>query len=107
MKILIIGDIVGRPGRNAVKQLAPVLREELNFDFFIANAENAAGGKGITGNTVKEILNAGVDVITTGDHAFQQGDAAGALKLAKVIRPLNYPPDVPGKGYVIVNTPSG
>jgi len=107
MKILIIGDIVGRPGRNAVKQLAPILRDEFHFDLFIANAENAAGGKGITVDTMKEILNAGVDVITTGDHAYQQGDAAGALNIRNVIRPLNYPPGVPGKGFVIATTSSG
>lgn len=107
MRILIIGDIVGRPGRNAVKQLAPVLRAELNFDFFIANAENAAGGKGITNDTMKEILNAGVDVITTGDHVYQQNCAPDTLKISNVIRPLNYPSGAPGVGWTITTSASG
>ncbi len=107
MKILIIGDVVGRPGRKAVKLLAPILREKFNFDFFIANAENAAGGSGITIKTAKELLDAGVDVITTGDHVFKQKEAEQALSDTRIIRPLNYPPEAPGKGWTIVTSRSG
>jgi metallophosphoesterase (TIGR00282 family) len=107
MRILIIGDIVGRPGRHAVKALAPVLRDELKYDLFIANAENAAGGKGITTDTMNEILDSGVDVITTGDHVYQQSCAAMALENTKVIRPLNYPNAAPGSGYKIIETDAG
>jgi len=68
VKILFIGDIVGQPGRNAVKTLLPKLREQHALDFVIANGENSAGGSGITPKTAGEIFSAGVDVITTGDH---------------------------------------
>ncbi len=107
MRILIIGDIVGRPGRHAVKLLAPILREELKYDFFIANAENAAGGKGITIDTMNEILGYGVDIITTGDHVYQQNCAAATLENTKVIRPLNYPESAPGAGWKIIETAAG
>lgn len=107
MRILIIGDIVGRPGRHAVNTLAPVLRDELKYDLFIANAENAAGGKGITTDTMNEILGYGVDVITTGDHVYQQSCAAVTLENTKVIRPLNYPNTAPGNGYKIIETAAG
>ena len=107
MKILIIGDIVGRPGRKAVKFLAPKLREKFCYDFFIANAENAAGGSGITIKTTNELFAAGVDVITTGDHAFKQKDSAITLKDNRIIRPLNYPPEAAGKGWTIVTSASG
>ena len=107
MRILIIGDIVGRPGRKAVKALAPVLRDELKYDLFIANAENAAGGKGITTDTMNELLGSRVDVITTGDHVYQQSCAATALENPKIIRPLNYPNAAPGNGWTIVETAAG
>ncbi|RLD12131.1 MAG: TIGR00282 family metallophosphoesterase [Chlamydiae bacterium] len=107
MKILIIGDIVGRPGRNAVKALVPKLRDELKYDLFIANAENSAGGKGITFDTMNELLDSGVDVITTGDHVYQQSCAAAALDIPQVIRPLNYPDAAPGAGWQIVETDNG
>jgi len=107
MKVLIIGDVVGRPGRKAVKLLAPKLREKFSHDFFIANAENAAGGSGITIKTTNELLTAGVDVITTGDHVFKQKEAAQTLKDNRIIRPLNYPPDAPGKGWTIVTNAAG
>ena len=107
MRILIIGDIVGRPGRKVVKKLAPVLRDELKYDFFIANAENAAGGKGITTDTMNEIFDSGVDVITTGDHVYQQNCAASTLENPAIIRPLNYPDAAPGRGWTIVKSAAG
>ena len=72
VNLLFIGDIVGEPGRRAVKQLLPKLRAELRLDMVVANGENAAGGSGITVNTANEIFGAGVDIMTTGDHLWDQ-----------------------------------
>jgi metallophosphoesterase (TIGR00282 family) len=99
MKLLFIGDIVGRPGRNAVKQLLPKLREQHALDFVIANGENSAGGSGITPKTAGEIFTAGVDVITSGDHLWDQKEVMELLaNEGRFLRPLNYPPGVPGRG---------
>ncbi|HVU08380.1 MAG TPA: TIGR00282 family metallophosphoesterase [Verrucomicrobiae bacterium] len=99
MKLLFIGDIVGEPGRKAVKTLLPKLREQHALDFVIANGENSAGGSGITPKTAAEIFSAGVDVITSGDHLWDQKEVLELLADEKrFLRPLNYPPDVPGRG---------
>ena len=99
MKILFIGDIVGQPGRNAVKALLPGLREQHSLDFVIANGENSAGGSGITPKIAEEIFSAGADVITSGDHLWDQKEVLGLLANEKrFLRPMNYPPDVPGRG---------
>ncbi|MGH7994251.1 MAG: TIGR00282 family metallophosphoesterase [Limisphaerales bacterium] len=99
MKLLFIGDIVGQPGRRAVKELLPKLREEHPLDFVIANGENSAGGSGITPKTATEIFSAGVDVITSGDHLWDQKEVMELLTDEKrFLRPLNYPPGVPGHG---------
>ncbi|HEV2437480.1 MAG TPA: TIGR00282 family metallophosphoesterase [Verrucomicrobiae bacterium] len=102
MKLLFIGDIVGQPGRRAAKELLPKLREEYALDFVIANGENSAGGSGITPKTAGEIFSAGVDVITSGDHLWDQKEVMELLANEKrFLRPLNYPPDVPGRGSAI------
>jgi metallophosphoesterase (TIGR00282 family) len=99
VKLLFIGDIVGQPGRRAVKELVPKLREQLTLDFVIANGENSAGGSGITPKTAEEIFSAGVDVITSGDHLWDQKEVMELLVSEKrFLRPLNYPIDVPGRG---------
>ncbi len=99
MKLLFIGDIVGQPGRNAVKTLLPKLREQHRLDFVIANGENSAGGSGITPKTAGEIFSAGVDVITSGDHLWDQKEVMELLASEKrFLRPLNYPPGTPGQG---------
>lgn len=99
MKILFIGDIVGQPGRGAVKTLLPGLREKLAVDFVIANGENSAGGSGITPRTAEEIFSAGVDVITSGDHLWDQREVMALLADEKrFLRPMNYPAEVPGRG---------
>ena len=99
MKLLFIGDIVGQSGRNAVKTLLPKLREQHTLDFVIANGENSAGGSGITPKTAGEIFNAGVDVITSGDHLWDQKEVMELLAGEKrFLRPLNYPAGTPGKG---------
>jgi metallophosphoesterase (TIGR00282 family) len=99
VKILFIGDIVGEPGRRAVKTLLPKLHEQHVLDFVIANGENSAGGSGITPKTATEIFSAGVDVITSGDHLWDQKEVMELLQNEKhFLRPLNYPADVPGHG---------
>jgi 2',3'-cyclic-nucleotide 2'-phosphodiesterase len=99
VKLLFIGDIVGEPGRKAVKILLPKLREQHALDFVIANGENSAGGSGITPKTAREIFSAGVDVITSGDHLWDQKEVGELLANEKCfLRPLNYPANVPGRG---------
>ncbi len=102
MKLLFIGDIVGQPGRRAVAELLPKLREQHSLDFVIANGENSAGGSGITPKTAEEIFSAGVDVITSGDHLWDQKEVMELLANEKrFLRPLNYPTDVPGRGSAV------
>jgi metallophosphoesterase (TIGR00282 family) len=103
VKILFIGDVVGRPGRRAVRQLVPLLRQRHDLQVVIANGENAAGGSGITADTAQELFDAGVDVITTGDHLWKEKEVAGLLpQEPRLLRPLNYPPGVPGQGSVVL-----
>ncbi|MDZ7378800.1 MAG: TIGR00282 family metallophosphoesterase [candidate division KSB1 bacterium] len=101
MRVLFIGDVIGKPGRRALQVLLPSLRRELTPDLVIANGENAAGGNGLTLDTAHEILSAGVDVITSGNHIWDQKEFLPHLDgELPVLRPLNYPPGVPGKGYL-------
>lgn len=103
MNVLFIGDIVGQPGRRAVKELIPVLCAAQPIDFVIANGENSAGGAGITPKTAEEIFAAGVDVITSGDHLWDQKEVTILLAQEKrFVRPLNYPAGTPGQGSVVV-----
>lgn len=101
MKILFIGDIVGKPARSYLKQLFPSLRKELSLDFVIANGENAAGGSSITPDTAEDIFGCGIDVITTGDHIFKKKESKQVLDTRDVIRPLNYGELAAGRGYLI------
>ncbi len=102
MLVLVIGDIIGRPGRQAVQEFVPVLRQQYGLDMVIANAENAAGGFGLTQAITSELLDIGVDVLTSGNHIWAQKDIIPYLDGGMpVLRPLNYPPGVPGKGYLI------
>ena len=104
MLVLVIGDIVGSPGRRAVKQLLPGLRKQYGVDLVIANGENVAGGLGLTLATADELLGAGVDVITSGNHIWAQKEIIPYLDSEMpILRPLNYPPGVPGKGYLVFN----
>ena len=103
MLILTIGDIIGRPGRRAVSQLLPGLRRQYKLDLVIANGENAAGGLGLTSTTARELFGAGVDVLTSGNHIWAQKEIIPYLDgEMPIIRPLNYPPGVPGKGHITV-----
>ena len=102
MRLLLIGDVIGRPGRAAVKALVPSLREDLDLDVVVANGENAAGGAGITLSTADELLSSGVDAITSGNHIWDQKEIIPHLDdELPLLRPLNYPPDAPGRGYMI------
>jgi len=102
MLILMIGDIIGRPGRQAVQKLLPGLQQQYKLDMVIANAENAAGGLGLTSTTAKDLLDAGIDVLTSGNHIWHHKEIIPYLDSdVPVLRPLNYPPGVPGKGYLI------
>jgi len=99
MRLLFIGDIVGQPGRRAVTELVPRLREQHRLDLVVANGENSAGGSGITVRTAEEIFSGGVDIITSGDHLWDQKEVVQLLEHEpRFVRPLNYPPGVPGQG---------
>jgi hypothetical protein len=102
MKILFIGDIVGRIGRQTVCKLLPKIRREEKIDFCIANAENAAHGSGITEDILKELNNSGVDCITLGDHAFKNRKGLDIFQRHDLLRPANFPPGVPGEGWKII-----
>ncbi|NMA20848.1 MAG: YmdB family metallophosphoesterase [Lentisphaerae bacterium] len=108
MKILFIGDIVGKGGRGAVQALVPGLRREYSCDFCIANAENIAGGSGLTRNCLQELNEGKVDVFTTGDHVWDQKEFAGEIKsLPNVLRPANFPIEQPGRGYGVFTNADG
>ncbi|MFH1459929.1 MAG: TIGR00282 family metallophosphoesterase [Candidatus Omnitrophota bacterium] len=103
MKVLIIGDIVGEPGREAVKKIIPELQTRENIDFVIANGENAAGGSGLTPRILNELLNSHIDVVTSGDHIFKKKEILDVINFQdRLIRPANYPEGVPGAGYTIL-----
>ena len=102
MRILFVGDVVGRPGRDAVSALLPGLRLELGVDLAIVNGENAAGGAGLTGEIARELRAAGADVVTSGNHVWDQRQFAGEIEaLDFVLRPLNLPPNNPGRGWLV------
>ncbi|MDR5684299.1 MAG: TIGR00282 family metallophosphoesterase [Armatimonadota bacterium] len=107
MRILFVGDVCGKPGRRVVQRRVPALRRELGVDFAIANAENSAGGTGITKQTASELFAAGVDVLTGGNHTWQKREAYELLDSnPRVVRPANYPPGVPGQGSTVVRAGS-
>jgi hypothetical protein len=105
MKILFIGDIVGRPGREIIKELLPGIRRRENIDFVIANAENSAGGSGLTVKVVDELLSYNIDCLTTGDHIWAKKEVLKILDTEpRLLRPANYPPGVIGSGSVVLKT---
>ena len=104
MNILVIGDIVGKPGRAIIKTLLPRLQRENDISFTIANAENAAGGRGLTKDVKDEILGSGVDVLTMGNHVWDNKNIFSFIDdEPRLIRPTNYPGDCPGQGYHVYN----
>lgn len=108
MNVLILGDVVGKPGRKACTRLIPLIKEKEGIHFTVANGENLAGGSSVTPETVDELFRAGVDVITTGDHVFKKKEAAELLtNNPRILRPLNYPSGVPGKGSIVAQSGDG
>lgn len=104
MNILVIGDIVGKPGRAIVKALLPRIQRENEISFTIANAENAAGGRGLTKDVKDELLGAGIDMLTMGNHVWDNKAIFSFIDdEPRLIRPANYPGDCPGQGFHIYN----
>ncbi|MEK7122753.1 MAG: YmdB family metallophosphoesterase, partial [Patescibacteria group bacterium] len=104
LKVLMIGDIMGKAGRKAVSAFVPSLREEYELDVVIANAENLAHGKGITRSTLKEMHDAGVDLFTSGNHVWAKPEGVEILQQpdSPLLRPANYPPGTPGRGAKVI-----
>ncbi|MDA8333678.1 MAG: TIGR00282 family metallophosphoesterase [Peptococcaceae bacterium] len=108
MRVALVGDIIGRPGRRAVAENLPPLVRDFCVDAVVANGENAAGGIGITREVAEELFGLGVDVITMGNHAFGKKEIVSFLEQDKrMLRPANLPPGAPGRGYVVVETRGG
>jgi len=108
MNILCIGDIVGKPGRKAVEELLPKIKEEFKINFVIANAENAAAGSGVTPRLAEELLCAGCDILTLGDHAWDKKELLEVLDdNLKILRPANFPEGTPGQGLSLTQTVNG
>jgi metallophosphoesterase (TIGR00282 family) len=102
LKVLFLGDIIGKPGRNAIDRNLDDLIGKHDIDMVIANGENAAGGIGISVKTAGSLLNMGIDIITTGNHVFKKREIYSLLdKEDRLLKPANYPPDTPGRGYYI------
>ncbi len=108
IRILFIGDIVGKPGRVAVRELLDGLIDAYRIDLVAANAENVAGGFGVTEKTVSELFDYGVNILTTGNHVWDKKEGEQLLtEVEALLRPANYPPAAPGSGYCTVTTPGG
>ncbi len=104
MLVLIIGDVVGKPGRKALSRIVETMRDELAIDLVVANGENSAGGLGMTPETVREMLESGVDVLTSGNHIWAQKEIIPYLDgQAPILRPLNFPAGVAGRGFLVKN----
>ncbi|MDH7480083.1 MAG: TIGR00282 family metallophosphoesterase, partial [Syntrophomonadaceae bacterium] len=103
MNIMLIGDIVGRPGRRIIRELLPGYIDEHQVDLVVANGENAAGGSGITPEVAEELFAAGVDVITSGNHVWDKKEIIPYLDTEdRILRPANYPPGTPGRGSLVL-----
>lgn len=108
MRLLFIGDIVGKPGTSAVKEILPVLVSEYNAEFIIANAENAANGLGLTRKTALDLFDSPIDILTSGNHIWDKKSIISFIKKEhRLLRPANFPYGVPGKGSIVVETSSG
>lgn len=108
MRILLIGDIVGKPGQRIVTQTLPALRQREGIDLVVANAENALDGSGLSPSIYRKLLAAGVDCITLGDHIYRRNEICSVLASENnIVKPANYPPRAPGKNWVVVTAASG
>src|SRR5690242_10024476 len=102
MRLLFLGDIVGKPGRRAAAVVTARLQAEAGVDFVIANCENASGGKGIDPRSAEELFDAGMDVLTSGNHVWQNREIVPYMAdTGRLLRPLNFPPGVPGVGWSV------
>jgi 2',3'-cyclic-nucleotide 2'-phosphodiesterase len=108
VRIAVIGDIIGKPGRVAVTHVLPDLRRELALDMVIANGENTAAGAGLTPSLAEELLGGGIDVITSGNHIWDKREIYDYLDTGRpVLRPINYPDEAPGRGWLVHRTEAG
>lgn len=104
MNVLFIGDIVGNPGRKAAKEMIQKLKKEMRIDFCIANGENSAGGSGITYVVAQELYKSGIDAITLGNHTWSKREITNFIDSdARIVRPANYPAELPGRGSAIIS----
>lgn len=107
-RYLLVGDVVGKPGRRAVRELLPQLRGDLQLDLVVVNGENAAGGSGLTESSVEELRRAGADVITSGDHIWKRREVFPVLDRDEcLLRPANYPARCLGRGHTVIETMTG
>ena len=108
IRLLFIGDVVGRSGRAALLEQVPLLRDRWELDFVIANGENAAGGFGLTETIFEDFLSVGVDAVTLGNHAFDQREALVFIeRQPRLIRPVNFPAGTPGRGAAVIGSANG
>jgi 2',3'-cyclic-nucleotide 2'-phosphodiesterase len=108
LRCMVIGDIIGKPGRQAVVHALPPMRAELDLDMVVANGENLAAGAGLTARLAEELLANGVDVITSGNHIWDKREVYEYLDSDRpVLRPMNYPDDAPGRGWLVHHLPNG
>jgi metallophosphoesterase (TIGR00282 family) len=104
VRLLLVGDVVGKPGRRIVTRALPLLRRHCQLDFIVVNAENAAGGSGLTPELFYEIIEAGANCITMGDHIYARRQLEAVLRSdSRIVRPANYPPDAPGRDFTILH----
>jgi len=108
LRLLFLGDVIGEPGRKAVIEMVPGLKQAWGIDFVVVNGENAAAGRGITGKITIDLLRAGVAVITSGDHIWDQKEVVSYIETEpRLLRPINYPPGTPGRGSIVLETAKG
>ena len=108
LRILFLGDVIGEPGRKAVIEMVPKLKQAWGIDFVVVNGENAAAGRGITGKINIDLLRAGVAVTTSGDHIWDQKEVISYIETEpRLLRPINYPPGTPGRGSIVLETAKG
>lgn len=107
MRMMLIGDIVGGPGRTVCSRVVPMLRKRERLDLVVANAENAAGGSGLTPEIYAALRQAEIDVLTMGDHVYRRREIMPLLASEPIVRPGNYPPEAPGRSWVVATTAAG